>query len=216
MENTAKAPPLTRGANGHGTARPDDEWSGALESPGPLNRAVVGLAFFLGTEVMFFGGLISTFLILRASAVLWPPPGQPRLPIGVTAVNTGILLASGVAAYRALQAIRDGSAVGLVRWLTVTALLGALFLGVQGSEWVRLVGYGLTFSSSVYGGTFYTLIGAHGLHVLGGLTFLLVVLRKAAAGRFSPHQHTAVLLSVLYWFFVVGIWPVLYGLVYLS
>ncbi len=92
---------------------------------------------------MFFAGLLSAFLILRAGASGWPPPGQPRLPVAVTGANTFILLLSGVTVYLALRAIRAGDAKGMRRWLLSTALLGAVFLTVQGSEWVRLVRYGL-------------------------------------------------------------------------
>ena len=182
----------------------------------PFNKSIFGLLVFLTTEVMFFGGLISTFLILRAGSPLWPPPGQPRLPVGVTAVNTLVLLLSAWTMRRAVRAIRAGERSALVRWLAATAVLGGTFLAVQGTEWVRLVKYGLTFASSVYAGTFYSIIGAHGLHVLGGMTFLLVVLRKAVSQSYSARGHLGVTLSSIYWYFVVGIWPVLYVLVYLS
>lgn len=159
---------------------------------------------------MFFAGLLSAFLILRAGASGWPPPGQPRLPVAVTGANTFILLLSGVTVYLALRAIRAGDAKGMRRWLLSTALLGAVFLTVQGSEWVRLVRYGLTFTSSLYGATFYTLIGAHGLHVAAAVGALVLVLVRALHGAYSAQQHTDVTLIRMYWFFVVGIWPVLY------
>jgi len=136
--------------------------------------------------------------------------------VGVTAVNTLVLLLSAWTMRRAVRAIRAGERSALVRWLAATAVLGGTFLAVQGTEWVRLVKYGLTFASSVYAGTFYSIIGAHGLHVLGGMTFLLVVLRKAVSLSYSARGHLGVTLSSIYWYFVVGIWPVLYVLVYLS
>jgi cytochrome c oxidase subunit 3 len=177
--------------------------------------AVVGTLIFLGAEAMFFAGLISAFLVLRAGHATWPPPDQPRLPIAVTAVNTLILLYSGYTMRRAVLAIRAGRVQELNRWLGITVLLGLTFLGVQGTEWLRLLRYGLTVTSGVYGSTFYTLIGCHGLHVLGGVVVLLTVLWHALQGRFSPQQHGAVEASRFYWFFVVGVWPILYGLVYL-
>ena len=176
---------------------------------------VIGTLVFLGTEAMFFAGLISAFLVLRAGSAVWPPPDQPRLPVAVTAVNTLILLFSGYTIHRALAAIRGDRTRDLIRWLTVTVLLGAMFLAVQGTEWVRLVHFGLGVSSGVYGATFYTLIGAHGLHVLGGMIVLLAVLRNASRGRYSVRQCAAIEAGQLYWLFVVGVWPVLYILVYL-
>ena len=102
-----------------------------------------------------------------------------------------------------------------LRWLGCTAGLGAIFLMLQGVEWLRLIHFGLTVSSSVYGGLFYTLIGFHGLHVFGGLIWLLAVLAVARRGRFSKERHVGLQTCAMFWSFVVGLWPVLYGLVYL-
>ncbi len=190
--------------------------SGIPPGESPINKSLLGLLMFVGSEIMFFGGLISSFLILRAGTVTWPPVDQPRMPIAVTGLNTLFLLFSGYTMYRAVKAIRRGNLSVLVKWLYATAVLGAIFLTVQGYEWIGLVSYGLTFTSSVYGGTFYTLIGCHALHVLGAIIFLLLVLRKAVSREYSSHEHTSVALSGVYWYFVVSIWPVLYILVYLN
>jgi heme/copper-type cytochrome/quinol oxidase subunit 3 len=181
-----------------------------------INKSLLGLLIFLGTEVMFFAGLISAFLILRAGSANWPPPDQPRLPVAVTGINTLFLLLSGYTMHRALKAIRKGYPQTLTRWLLATGVLGGIFLGVQGAEWIRLVSYGLTFTSSLYGAIFYTLIGCHGLHLFVAIITLLVVISKALRGRYARHKHTGVELCRMYWYFVVGIWPTLYLLVYLS
>jgi heme/copper-type cytochrome/quinol oxidase subunit 3 len=182
----------------------------------PVNSALFGLLIFLGTEVMFFAGLISAFLILRAGAATWPPADQPRLPVVVTALNTLVLLVSAYTMQRAFKAIRAGQEKALTNWLAITSVLGTIFLAVQSAEWVRLVKYGLTFSSSTYGATFYTLIGCHGLHVLAAVIGLLMVLSRAVKKKYSLQHHSEIELCRVYWFFVAGIWPVLYGLVYLS
>jgi cytochrome c oxidase subunit 3 len=191
-------------------------------SPKPVRRAqvripnaVIGTLIFLGAEVMLFAGMISGFLVLRANSAAWPPVGQPRLPIGVTAVNTLILLISGDVMRRAQNAIRRDARAQLNRWLGLTALLGLVFIAVQGTEWVNLIGYGLTASSGAYGATFYTLIGCHAVHVLIGVIILVTVLWHALQGRYTAKEHAAVTASGVYWAFVVGIWPVLYVLVYL-
>ena len=181
----------------------------------PVNKAVFGLSVFIATEIMFFAGLISAFIILKAGASAWPPAGQPRLPIEVTSVNTLVLLISGYTIYRAAKAVRADRTYRLNAWLLATGILGALFLGIQGHEWMRLVGYGLTLSSSTYGATFYTLIGAHGLHVFIAVLSLLFVLGRSLRRQYSRDTHTEVRLCQVYWFFVVGMWPVLYVLVYL-
>jgi heme/copper-type cytochrome/quinol oxidase subunit 3 len=195
---------------------PSDSLRSSLHSHTFIPNAVLGMLIFLGTEAMFFAGLISAFLVLRAGSAVWPPADQPRLPVLVTGLNTLILLVSAYTMWRALAAVRNDRQGELRRWLGVTGLLGTLFLAIQGTEWVRLLGYGLRMTSDVYGATFYTLIGCHGLHVLGGVIVLLAVLRQAIQGRHSSRDHAALEACRLYWFFVVGVWPILYVLVYLS
>ena len=194
--------PFGRGEGGRGQAA--------------VSNARLGMLIFLGAEAMFFAGLIGAFLVFRFGSATWPPPGQPYLPVGVTGVNTIILLFSAYTMGRALRAIRRGDRQGLVRGLLVTALLGTIFLGVQGYEWIRLVHFGFTLSSGTYGATFYTLIGVHGLHVFGAVLWLLVVLAGARAHRFSATRHVALTLCGMYWYFVVALWPLLFTLVYLS
>jgi len=174
------------------------------------------MVMLLCSESMFFAGLIVAFLRLRFGAAVWPPPGQPRLPVGLTAVNTLVLLLSSYTMARALVAARASDQRGLVSRLGLTWGLGALFLAVQGVEWLRLVRFGLRMSSGVYGATFYTLIGIHGAHVLGAVTWLLVVLALVARGRARGGEPTALLCCSMYWHFVVALWPILYVLVYLA
>ena len=99
--------------------------------------------------------------------------------------------------------------------MATTSALGAFFLAIQGYEWIKLIHFGLTLSSSVYGGLFYTLIGFHAFHVVVGLIWLLVVLVLAKRGRWSRQRHVGVQTCAMYWTFVVALWPLLYGLVYL-
>jgi cytochrome c oxidase subunit III len=203
-------------------ARHDDRWGSGdgephpgFEGP-PISNARLGMLMLLGGETMFFGGLVIAFLHLRLGAPVWPPPGQPRLPIGLTAVNTVILLASSWALVKALRAVRAGDGAGLGRWLWWTWGLGALFVVIQGVEWARLVQFGLRVSSGIYGATFYTLIGVHAAHVLGAVAWLTVILWLARQGRFKRQRHAALLCCAMYWHFVVALWPVLYLLVYLA
>ncbi len=173
------------------------------------------MLFLICGEIMFFGGLVSAFLILRMTAALWPPPLQPRLPIGVTGVNTLVLLASSVAMVAASRALEHDDTRGLVRRLLVTAGLGVAFLAVQGYEWVRLVSFGLTVSSGAYGGTFYTLIGTHAAHVIAAVVWVAAMVLLAARGRFADGRTGPLRACAIYWHFVVALWPILYVAVYL-
>lgn len=179
-------------------------------------NALVAVMILIGAEVMFFAGLVASMLILRAGSFAWPPPGQPRLPIVATAFNTLVLCASGFTMRRAVVEARGGARAAMLRALVATAMLGAAFLAIQGFEWYRLLAFGLHASSSLYGATFYTAIGAHAVHVAGGLCALCIVTRHAAAGGYDTEHHAGLEACAFFWFFVVILWPVLYVLVYLT
>ncbi len=192
---------------------------GSPYTPSPashINKALFGLLMFIGSEIMVFSGMVSSFLILRAGTTTWPPVDQPRLPVAVTGINTLFLLLSGVAMYMAVRSIKRGQSGSLLKWLSGTVALGATFLGIQGFEWFKLVGFGMTFSSSVYGGIFYVLIGFHALHVFGAMLGLLVVVARTSAKKYTKYDCNGVMMCAAYWFFVVGVWPVIYALVYLA
>jgi heme/copper-type cytochrome/quinol oxidase subunit 3 len=196
-------------------------WGDPFASPGPadgppVSNARLGMAIFLSFEAMLFAGLIGAFLMFRMGSAFWPPPGQPRLPIAVTWVNTAILLFSGYTMRSALGAARIGDPRALGSALSGTALLGTLFLAVQGTEWLRLIRHGLTMQAGIYGATFYTLIGFHGLHVLGAVIWLAIVRLGMRRGRLAAGGWVGVELCGMYWYFVVALWPILFGLVYLS
>lgn len=193
----------------------DDRFGDDDHAGPPLSNAYLGLLIFLGAETMFFAGLIGSFLVFRVAHEVWPPATLPRLPVGVTGINTLILLASALTMRRAKAAIRGGGQRRLVRMLLVTAVLGVTFLFVQGYEWIRLLQHGLTLASGVYGATFYVLVGCHAVHVLGAVLWLVSVLWLATRGRYTARNHAGVALCAMYWYYVVALWPILYGLVYL-
>ena len=179
------------------------------------SNARLATVMFLAAEAMFFAGLIGAFIVFRIGSAVWPPPFQPRLPVAITGVNTVILLLSAVTMHVALRCVRLGATRRASRLIAMTAAMGGVFLLVQGWEWARLIHFGLTVSSSVYGGLFYTLIGFHAFHVAGALVWLVVVFVQANRGRFSRQRNTGLQVCAMYWTFVVLLWPILYGLVYL-
>ncbi len=192
---------------------PIDRFDGS--APRAIPSAVLGTMLFVFTEIMFFGGLISAYLVLRAAADAWPPADQPRLPVVVTGINSLILLASAVTVWRTKAAAVSGDRSALLQWLSVTLILGSTFIIIQGVEWARLISYGLTAESSMFGGVFYTVIGMHALHVLAAVLVLARVLLNAINNKYTSDSHDGILAMRLFWFFVVGIWPILYVLVYL-
>src|SRR4051794_12173147 len=103
----------------------------------PANTAVFGMALFVFTEVMLFAGFVSAFVIVQSHTPpgAWPPPAQPRLPVGRTAINTAALLASGVALFAAGRRLRVTDSRGAARWMGAALALGLYFVVAQGAEW---------------------------------------------------------------------------------
>jgi heme/copper-type cytochrome/quinol oxidase subunit 3 len=180
-----------------------------------LSNGMIAVLMLVAAEMMFFSGLIGSFLIFRLSSPFWPPPALPHLPIAITWVNTFVLLSSAATMFFAVRAVHQNRQRLLRQWLGITGALGVTFLAVQGSEWVRLVAHGLRLSSGTYGATFYTLIGCHGLHVTAAVIWLVCVALAARAGRYNARNAGGVELCAVYWFFVCAIWPLLFVLVYL-
>jgi cytochrome c oxidase subunit 3 len=176
-----------------------------------LPNGVLGMLIFLLTEIMLFAGLISAFMIIRSQAIVWPPPGQPRLPIEETAFNTAALLASGLALYFARRVFRRNP-VDALRPLGLAIALGLFFVVFQGFEWAALLGQGLTMQTSSLGSFFYLIVGMHALHAIGAIGLLVHVFLRLRNGWLSSGLLAT---SEVLWYFVVGIWPVLYLVVYL-
>ncbi len=126
-------------------------------------------------------------------------------------MTTSILILSGVLLWTAGKRFADSPDRAL-RPMSWAVGLGVLFIGVQGIEWVRLIGEGLTLTSSSYSGFFYLIVGTHALHAIPAIGILMVQCRRLARGELSAEGFAA---ARLFWYFVVLVWPVLYWTVYL-
>ncbi len=185
--------------------------------PRPVRKlapdGVLGMLLFVFAEAMLFAGLISAFVIVKAQAAgaMWPPYGQPRLPVERTAINTTALLLSGAVLLVSSRSFGRRSASASGQLLTAL-LLGAFFVGFQGVEWLALIREGLTLTSSTYGSFFYLIVGTHAVHALGAIVGLAWAWTRLRAGRLTEAQFATVR---VFWYFVVLVWPVLYLKVYL-
>jgi len=178
-----------------------------------VSNGVLGMLIFIFTEVMFFAGLISAHSIVRSQVAgeMWPPYGQPRLPVEETAINTAALLVSGIVLVLAWLAFRRESNSARIP-LMLSIVLGAIFVFFQGMEWVALLGEGLTLRSSSYGGFFYLIVGAHALHAVAALIAMVWAWVRLDRGELTGQQLATV---AAFWYFVVLVWPFLYVKVYL-
>jgi heme/copper-type cytochrome/quinol oxidase subunit 3 len=177
-----------------------------------IDHRKLGMWLFLASEVMFFGGLIGTYLHYKATL---PSPEAAALDPVLVGINTFVLLTSSLMVVLGLESIRQGNRRGLVTFLGLTALLGAAFLGGQAYEFAHLAAAGITLTSSVFGSSFFTLTGFHGLHVLIGVAWALLTLGKAARGQYSAVENMGVEAFGLYWHFVDIVWIVLFTIIYL-
>lgn len=205
----------------------------------------MGMAWFIFSEVMFFAAFFGALFYARiysvpwlggegagaatnsvlhsAFSTAWPTNGPDTVggafqtvgAGGIPAINTLILLTSGVTVTFAHWALKKQKRGSLALWMTATWMLGLLFVGLQayeyGHAWNDL---NLTLGSGVYGSTFYMLTGFHGFHVTMGAIMLIVITARCLRGHFTPQGHFAFEAVAWYWHFVDVVWLGLFMFVY--
>ncbi|MSP12787.1 MAG: heme-copper oxidase subunit III [Chloroflexi bacterium] len=186
----------------------------AVEHEGMIDTRKMGVWTFLGSEVIFFGALIVTYLTLHNRPTSGPTAHE-SLSLLIPTINTMILLISSVAMVMGLAALRDDNVKGMIRWILVTAGLGTLFLILKGVEYYEHSQEGLTPAVNVFGSVYYTLTGFHALHVLIGVLWMLAAVGLASRGRFSARNYIPIEIMGLYWHFVDLVWVAVFMVVYL-
>ena len=173
----------------------------------------LGMWVFLASEVMFFTGLISAYIILRMGHPAWPgPEGHLSVPIGTC--NTLILIGSSVTIVLALAASHREALPAARGWLLMTILLGSSFLGIKAFEYSAKFSHEIFPSTNLFWSCYFTLTGFHALHVLGGIVFNLWVLSRTFTQAWREQAHRLELAG-LYWHFVDIVWIFLFPLLYL-
>jgi len=179
-----------------------------------------GMIFFISSEALIFANFIAVYLYLEIRQGTWTlPNGDHLLQFDVFAVvliiNTVILFSSSIPARLFGRALARGDQRQLKLWLIVTAIMGAIFVGLQfGVEYPHLVFLGLTPQVSLFGSAFFTLTGFHGLHVTVGVLFLVICWLRALRGDFAGKRVFAVEAVEMYWHFVDAVWVGVFGVVY--
>jgi cytochrome c oxidase subunit 3 len=199
-----------------------------------------GMSWFIFSEVMFFAAFFGALYYARVLAVpdlgsldqkiLWPDfsaqwplvatpasldPFTPMKAWGIPAINTLLLLSSGVTITIAHHALKDNQRGKLQLFLFFTIALGVTFLGLQAYEYSHAYSeLNLKLSSGIYGSTFFMLTGFHGFHVTVGATMLTVILFRCMKGHFKPEHHFAFEGVAWYWHFVDVVWLGLFIFVY--
>ena len=182
--------------------------AGSLVRPRPRiweERHLLAMALFIASESIFFLAVIAAYLVYRSEGLAL---AKQHLELGRTALFSLLLFSSSLTMSIAVRR-RDR------RWIVVTALLGGVFLAGQVSEYLRLLEAGIRPGVTLFGTTFFSLTGLHGLHVLVGLG-LLAGLFVAASVRPARVGTVAWEAIGLYWHFVDAVWVVVFSLVYLG
>ncbi|HEX7117736.1 MAG TPA: cytochrome c oxidase subunit 3 [Longimicrobiales bacterium] len=179
-----------------------------------LDNFKLGFWTFIGSESLFFGSLISTYMVYKSQSVSGPFPTDV-FNIPLTSISTFVLLMSSLMMVLALAAVQRGDRKGTLLWLMMTAAFGAIFLGFQSFEFTHFFHEGLTLGTNVFGSSFFVLTGFHGAHVAIGVIWLLVLWVQALRGRIGQKDALKVEVAGLYWHFVDVVWIAIFTLVYL-
>ncbi len=199
-----------------------------------------GMSWFIFSEVMFFAAFFGALFYIRVLSVpdlanlesvelvwpgfseAWPSAGpafterfSPMGAWGLPAINTLLLLSSGVTVTIAHWALKENKRLTLNVFLFLTVLLGVIFLGVQAYEYGHAYrDLNLKLTTGVFGSTFFMLTGFHGFHVTVGAIMLMVILVRCLRGHFKPDHHFAFEAVAWYWHFVDVVWLGLFIFVY--
>lgn len=180
-----------------------------------MNKNKIGMLFFIGSESFFFIALIIAYVYYSHSGGKLSETAH-YLDIRKTLFFTFFLLASSITIGIAGTKYKQGKRKMLVIWLMITIFLGVIFLVGQGTEYSRLIHENVTISKNVFGSSFFTLTGFHGLHVLAGLILLSTITGLISSGKFKKMEHTAFNSISMYWHFVDAVWVVLFITVYIG
>ncbi len=178
--------------------------------------AWIGMIVFLASWVLLFAALFFIYGMLRVRAAEWPPEGVERLPVGLPALNTALIVASSVALQLALWAARAGRQRFVGRLVLAAVILGDAFLAGQILLWFRALRDGLTpTAGGAYTSLFYGLTWFHGLHVAVGAIALSWIAFRGYRGGYTPARHLSLRLWTMYWHFVAIVWLVMFVLIFL-
>lgn len=178
-----------------------------------ISKETLGMLLLLEVQTMFFAGFVSAYVVLRLGSAEWRPPGLTDLAFGLPLSNTILLVLSGVTMLLATRCVKQEDPAGLKLYLWATMALGATFVGAQVYEFLRLLKF-VPYGGNNFGGILYTVSVLHGVHVLAGIIILLCVTVKAHQGKYHQYRRSGVVVSSLYWYFVVLLWLFLYFALY--
>lgn len=197
--------------------RSEIPWDVDVRPDTGLYNARLGIWLFLAADLMFFGALVSSYVLLRTGADPWPAVVEiVDLPRALS--MTALLVASAATLMHGFRALEARRPKGFRLWTGATVLLGLAFLALGLGEWSALLGKGSLPSTGTFLAIWFTLTGVHALHLAAGLAVVLWILGPGfPLWRREPIRYLHRLeVAGLYWHFVTLVWLVLLVVVYLS
>ena len=179
-----------------------------------LSNTKLGMWLFLGSECLMFGGLIATYMLYRNRQGDAIGPDQ-LWDIPFTSASSFCLLMSSLTMVLAVSAAKRGNDRNTRLWLITTASLGGLFVAGQVYEFTTFYREGLGYTTSLFGSSFYTLTGFHGVHVSVGIMMLMALMFMLTRNKVAGDKAETVEMIGLYWHFVDIVWIIIFTLVYL-
>ena len=182
----------------------------------PENGTLLGFWIYLLSDLMIFGSLFATFGVFSGSYAAGPSGRDLFLPnLHLIAINTGILLVSSITYGFAMLAMMKRNSRGTIGWLLVTGLLGLAFLTIEVYEFHHLIHIGAGPQRSAFLSAFFTLVGTHGLHVLFGVVWLVVLCVQVGKWGLNRTTTRRVACLSLFWHFLDVVWIGVFTFVYL-
>ena len=174
---------------------------------------------FLAGDAMGFGVLLASYGAMRAGSADWPNPAEV-LGIQLTALMTFLLICSSVTMVKALENLKASNLPRAKMFVLLTALGGAIFVGLQVYEWTHLIHRGLVvfgnpWGATLFGASFFIITGFHGLHVTAGVIYLLAIHRVISRNTDMRYNYMVTEIAGLYWHFVDLVWIMVFTFVYL-
>lgn len=178
------------------------------------HRTVIGFWVYLMTDCLLFASLFATYAVLR-DATAAGPAGNDIFQMPLVLAETLILLTSSLTCGLALLALKQKRLSHVIAWLGVTYVLGVSFLTIELTEFITLANEGHSWQQSAFLSGFFTLVGTHGLHILVGLIWLLVLIGVLIRRGFTTKITRQLTLFGLFWHFLDLIWIFIFTIVYL-
>ena len=206
-----------------------DDWSADKETFGmPWGKLMMWI-FLLSDTFIFSIFLVSYMNVRMSAAAAWPPPSEvfaltiagAHIPLLLIAIMTFVLITSSGTMAMAVNYAYRGNRQMTFRLMLITALLGLTFVGMQAFEWTKLIvdegirPWGNPLGAEQFGASFFMITGFHGMHVSGGVIYLLVVANRVRKGKYEKKGYDIVEITGLYWHFVDLVWVFIFAFFYL-